>query len=126
MVFLLGVNLPDSKAVHIALTSIYGIGRATATKLTHELGIHKHCRMSQLSEDQLTKISQKLNNMKIEAELKRDVQIRITNLINIGCYRGLRHRAGLPVHGQRTRTNAYTARKLNKGRIGQQSRSYSR
>ncbi|KAJ3114685.1 hypothetical protein HDU96_001777 [Phlyctochytrium bullatum] len=117
--FLLGVNLPDNKIVSIALRSIYGVGRATAESLCHKLLIHRHCKLRDLPEHKVTELSQLLNGMKIEAELRREVTDNIKNLVQIGCYRGLRHKAGLPVHGSRTRTNAKTAKRLNARRLGE-------
>ena len=113
MVYLLGVNLPDSKLVSTALTKIYGVGEATANQLTHKLCIHPQCRLSQLPEDKLTSLSALLNSMKIESELKRQVQNNVRKEVRIGSCRGQRHKLGLPVKGQKTRSNARTARRLN-------------
>jgi small subunit ribosomal protein S13 len=113
MVYLLGVNLPDHKIVNIALTSIFGIGLPTATKLTHKLMIHPRCRLSELTEDKLTALSTTLNDQLIESDLKRSINNNITKMINLGTRRGHRHKIGLPVHGQCTRSNARTARRLN-------------
>lgn len=113
MVYLLGVNLPDHKVVNIALTSIFGIGIPTATKITHKLMIHPRCRLSELTEDKLTALSSSLNDHLIESDLKRSINSNIQKLINMGTRRGHRHKIGLPVHGQCTRSNARTARKLN-------------
>lgn len=113
MVYLLGVNLPDHKVVNIALTSIFGIGLPTATQLTHKLMIHPRCRLSELTEDKLTALSTSLNDHLIESDLKRSINSNIQKLINMGTRRGHRHKIGLPVHGQCTRSNAKTARKLN-------------
>ncbi|KAI8807368.1 hypothetical protein BJ742DRAFT_812445 [Cladochytrium replicatum] len=124
MLYLLGVNLPDTRRVAIALTYIYGIGNATGESVCHRLGIHPRARLNELTEDQVTRLSQQLNTMKIEAELKREVSNRISQKVNMGCYQGIRHQMRLPVHGQRTRNNARTARRLN-GR-GFQKREYSR
>ncbi|KAJ3105590.1 hypothetical protein HDU97_007932 [Phlyctochytrium planicorne] len=123
--FLLGVNLPDNKIVSIALRSIYGIGKTTSESICNKLLIHRHCKLKDLPEEKVTQLSQVLNGMKIETELRREVSNNIANLVQIGCYRGLRHKAGLPVHGQRTRTNAQTAKKLNGKTLGQ-ARGYSR
>jgi small subunit ribosomal protein S13 len=113
MLYLLGINLPDQKLVHIALTSIYGIGRAKGLKICNQLEIHPQCRLSDLSEAKITKLSQLLNTIDIEAELRRTTQNRITSLISMGAYRGTRHAAGKPTRGQRTRNNASTAKMLN-------------
>jgi small subunit ribosomal protein S13 len=111
--YLLGINLPDEKRVDIALTSIYGIGRKTGEKICHQLEIHPQCRLKELTEAKITKLSQLLNTMDIEAELKRKVHNNISNLVTIGSWRGSRHQQGKPVRGQRTRSNASTAKKLN-------------
>lgn len=113
MVYLLGVNLPDHKVVNIALTSIFGIGLPTATKITHKLMIHPRCRLAELTEDKLTDLSTSLNDHLIESDLKRSINSNIQKLIGMGTRRGHRHKIGLPVHGQCTRSNARTARKLN-------------
>lgn len=113
MLYLLGVNLPDKKLAHIALTSIYGIGRKTSERICHQLEIHPRCRLADVPESKLTKLSHLLNNMTIETELRRGVESQVRSLVSIGSYRGLRHSAGLPVRGQRTRGNAQTAKRLN-------------
>jgi small subunit ribosomal protein S13 len=113
MVYLLGVNLPDQKLVSTALTSIFGIGLPTATKLTHKLMIHPRCRLSELTEEKLTALSTSLNDQLIESDLKRSINSKIQKLVNMGTRRGHRHVMGLPVHGQNTRSNGKTATKLN-------------
>jgi small subunit ribosomal protein S13 len=113
MVYLLGVNLPDHKLVNYALTSIFGIGLATATKLTHKLMIHPRCRLAELKEDKLAALSTSLNDQLIESDLKRSINSNIQKLVNLGTRKGHRHKMGLPVHGQSTRSNARTAAKLN-------------
>ena len=111
--YLLGINLPDKKLVHVALSSIYGIGLTTGKKICNQLEIHPQCRLNELSEQKLTKLSQLLNGITIEAELKRQVRNRIQTMVEIGCYKGKRHQQHKPVNGQRTRTNASTAKMLN-------------
>lgn len=113
MVYLLGINLPDSQLVSKALTKIYGVGPATAASLSHKLCIHPTCRLSELPEPKLVSLSSLLNSMKIESELKRSVQNQIKKQFEMGTLRGIRHKAGLPVRGQKTRANARTARRLN-------------
>ncbi|KAI8904028.1 hypothetical protein EDD86DRAFT_195156 [Gorgonomyces haynaldii] len=113
MLYLLGINLPDQKLTHIALTSLYGIGRRQAVNLCHQLEIHPLCRLKDVPEDKVTLLSQKLNTMKIDATLKKQQRERIEELYNIGTTRGMRHAIGLPVNGQRTRTNRSTASRLN-------------
>ncbi|KAJ3368843.1 hypothetical protein HDU91_000266 [Kappamyces sp. JEL0680] len=111
--YLLGINLPDEKRVDIALTYIYGIGRKTGLRICNQLEIHPQCRLKELPEAKITKLSQLLNTMEIEAELKRKVHNNIATLVSIGSWRGQRHSQGKPVRGQRTRSNANTAKKLN-------------
>ncbi|KAJ3046235.1 hypothetical protein HDV00_000047 [Rhizophlyctis rosea] len=113
MVYLLGVNLPDHKVVPIALTEIYGVGRKTASDICNKLRIHPKCRLAHLPETKLTEVATLLNTMKIEAELRREVNNNIEHLVRIGTWRGDRHKYGRPVNGQRTRPNGKTAKRLN-------------
>ncbi|KAI8824124.1 uncharacterized protein EV422DRAFT_518964 [Fimicolochytrium jonesii] len=113
MLYLLGVNLPDHKPVPIALQQIYGVGPHTSATVCHKLGIHPRCRLSDLAEDKVTKLSALLNTMTIDAELKRETKARVGVMVQTGRYRGARHKAMLPVNGQRTHTNRRTAKKLN-------------
>ncbi|CAH1758932.1 13362_t:CDS:2 [Entrophospora sp. SA101] len=113
MLHLLGVNLPENKLVRIALTYFYGIGDITANKICSKFSIHKACKLSELSESQINQISLELSNMKIESDLRRETRNNIIHHRTIGSYKGKRHAMGYPVRGQRTRTNARTARKLN-------------
>lgn len=103
-----GVNVPDKKRIPIALTYIHGIGRTTAFKLCEQLNIDVQQRMGEASEETLNQIRAAIDSadFKIEGDLRRDVSMNIKRLMDMKCYRGLRHRAGLPVNGQRTRTNA--------------------
>ena len=104
-----GVNLPRNKRIVIALTYIFGIGRSTSEKLLAEVEIDPNTGSDDLSDDQLARIRAKIeDDCKIEGDLRRDVTTNIKRLMDIGCYRGLRHRRGLPVRGQRTKTNART------------------
>ena len=104
-----GVELPRNKRVDIALTYIYGIGRTTALKLCDVAGISWERNIDDLSTDEVNEIRKELeSNYKVEGDLRRDVTSSIKRLMDIGCYRGLRHRRGLPVNGQRTHTNART------------------
>lgn len=106
-----GVDLPKNKRIEIALTYIYGIGRATAQKILNETGIDYDIRVHKLTGEQIAKLREYIeNNIKVEGDLRREVQMAIKRLIDIGCYRGIRHRRGLPVRGQRTKTNARTRR----------------
>jgi len=109
MARIVGVELPNQKKVFIALTYIYGIGRTRANEILKAVGVNPDKRVKDLTEEEISKITQFINeNYKIEGELRQEVQRNIKRLIDIGCYRGIRHRLGLPVRGQRTRTNART------------------
>ena len=104
-----GVDLPNDKRIEIALTYIYGIGRTSADKFIADTGINPDTRVKDLTEDEVAKIRDQIeNNYKVEGDLKREVQSNIKRLTDIGCLRGRRHRLGLPVRGQRTKTNART------------------
>jgi small subunit ribosomal protein S13 len=104
-----GVDLPRNKRVEIALTYIHGIGRTTAQRILEKCGIEPSLRSDNLSEVDIRKIRTVIDeSLKVEGDLRRDVQLNIKRLMDLGCYRGLRHRRGLPVRGQRTRTNART------------------
>ncbi len=105
-----GVNIPDNKRVIISLTYIHGIGRHTAEKLATEAGIDFTRRMKDLTEDEINRIRKAIetNKVVIEGDLRRETALTIKRLIDMQCYRGLRHRKGLPVRGQRTQTNART------------------
>ena len=103
-----GVDLPN-KQIKIALTYIYGIGRTTAVEICNKLGVDPEIRMNDLSSDDVAKLRQILDNeYKVEGRLRTETALNIKRLMDIGCYRGLRHRRGLPVRGQRTKTNART------------------
>lgn len=103
-----GVNIPDNKHAVISLTYIYGIGRTTAKELCASTGIAETVKIGTLSEDQLDTLRNAISKLTVEGDLRREVSINIKRLLDLGCYRGLRHRKGLPVHGQRTKTNART------------------
>ena len=108
MARIVGVDIPNEKRVVIALTYIYGIGLTTSKKILKETNINEDIRVKNLTEDQLTAIRTKVAKHKVEGDLRREVALNIKRLTEIGCYRGLRHRKGLPVRGQRTKTNART------------------
>ncbi|WP_197016052.1 30S ribosomal protein S13 [Actinomadura viridis] len=109
MARLLGVDLPRDKRVEIALTYIFGIGRTRAQETLQGTGVNPDLRVHQLGDDELVKLRDWIEaNYKIEGDLRREVQADIRRKIEIGCYQGIRHRRGLPVHGQRTQTNART------------------
>ncbi len=104
-----GVDLPRDKRVEIALTYIYGIGRKTAGDIIAATGINPDIRVKDLTEDDVSKLREYIDrNVKVEGDLRRETAFDIKRLIEIGCYRGIRHRKGLPVRGQRSKTNART------------------
>ncbi len=103
-----GINIPDHKHAEIALTSIYGIGRPTANEICKEIGIEPSTKIKELTEEQLEQIRGVINKLTVEGDLRREVSMNIKRLMDLGCFRGIRHRRGLPLRGQRTRTNART------------------
>ena len=104
-----GIDLPKEKRVEIGLTYIYGIGRKTAQKILEATGVDPDIRVRDLTEDQEALLRDYIDkNIQVEGDLRREVQLNIKRLMEIGCYRGVRHRKGLPVRGQRTKTNART------------------
>ncbi|RAY15130.1 30S ribosomal protein S13 [Actinomadura craniellae] len=109
MARLVGVDLPRDKRLEVALTYIYGVGRTRALETLRETGISGDLRVHQLGDEELVKLRDWIDtNYKVEGDLRREVQADIRRKIEIGCYQGIRHRRGLPVHGQRTQTNART------------------
>ena len=109
-----GVDLPRNKRVVIALTYIYGIGTTTSEKLLSDAGIDPSIRVQDLEEDQVQRLRELISPIPTEGDLRRQVQLNIKRLSEIGSYRGMRHRRNLPAHGQRTRTNARTKRGVKK------------
>jgi len=103
-----GINIPDHKHAVIALTAIYGIGRQTASEICVKVGITPSVKIKELTEEQLEAIRNVVSKMTVEGDLRREVSMNIKRLMDLGCYRGIRHRRGLPLRGQRTRTNART------------------
>ena len=104
-----GINLPTNKRVLIALTYIHGIGKVTSQKICESAGVNVSTRVNELSEQEVASIRQHIDgNVVVEGDLRRERTINIKRLMDLGCYRGLRHRRGLPVRGQRTHTNART------------------
>jgi small subunit ribosomal protein S13 len=104
-----GVDLPRNKRVEIALTYIYGIGLTRSKEILNAIGVDPSTRVQELTDAEVTGLRDYITqNFKVEGDLRREVQMNIKRLVEIGCYRGLRHKRGLPVHGQRTRTNART------------------
>lgn len=118
MARLVGVDLPRDKRIEVGLTYIYGIGLTTSKKILAETGVEPSVRVKDLTEDDLSKLRDYIQaNIKVEGDLHREVSQNVKRLMEIGCYRGLRHRRGLPVRGQRTHTNART-RKGPRKQIG--------
>jgi len=109
MARVVGVDLPRDKRMEVALTYIYGVGRTRSNEILAATGIDKDQRTKDLTDDQVTHLRDYIEgNLKVEGDLRREVQADIRRKIEIGCYQGIRHRRGLPVHGQRTQTNART------------------
>ncbi|MCQ2086718.1 MAG: 30S ribosomal protein S13 [Bacilli bacterium] len=108
MARLVGVDIPNDKPVRIALTYIYGIGRHTAELICNAAKVDGGIRVKDLTDEQLGTIRNEIGNYKTEGDLRREVALNIKRLTEIGCYRGMRHKRGLPVNGQRTKTNART------------------
>ncbi len=103
-----GINVPDNKHARISLTYIYGVGRTTALKLCDAAGVQPEAKIGELSEPDLDALRAEVSKLTVEGDLRREVSMSIKRLMDLGCYRGIRHRRSLPVHGQRTRTNART------------------
>ena len=114
-----GVDIPREKRLEIALTYIFGVGRTTAQRLCADLGVDPNTRVRNLTEEEVNRIRTYVDaNLKVEGDLRRDIAQDIKRKMEIGCYEGLRHRKGLPVHGQRTRTNARTRKGPKKTTAG--------
>lgn len=103
-----GVNIPDNKHAVISLTYIFGVGRSTARDLCKGAGVAETVKVGELSEEQLDSLRNEVAKLTVEGDLRREVSMNIKRLLDLGCYRGLRHRKGLPLRGQRTKTNART------------------
>ncbi len=108
MARIVGVDIPNDKRVVVSLTYIFGIGNTTAKKILKDAKVSEDTRVKDLTDEEFVRIRQEIAKYKVEGDLRRDVALNIKTLQEIGCYRGLRHRRGLPVRGQRTRTNART------------------
>lgn len=108
-----GVDLPREKRVEIGLTYIFGIGRSTSQKILAEAGVNPDTRVRDLTEEEIAKLREVIGKYRVEGDLRREISLNIKRLVEIGSYRGVRHRKGLPVRGQRTKTNART----RKGKI---------
>ena len=114
-----GVDLPKNKRIEIGLTYIYGIGRSTADEILAGTGVSPDVRVKDLSEEDVAKLRDYIDkHITVEGDLRREVALNIKRLVEIGCYRGVRHRKGLPVHGQRTHTNARTRKGPRRGAVG--------
>jgi len=103
-----GINLPVNKHIEIALTSIYGIGRSRAQEICDAADVARNTKVRDLTEDQADKLRTEVGKLTVEGDLRREVSMNIKRLMDLGCYRGIRHRRGLPLRGQRTSTNART------------------
>ena len=113
-----GVNIPNHQHAEIALTAIYGIGRTRAQKICDAAGIVRTTKMKDLSDSDMDRLRDEVGKFTIEGDLRREVTMNIKRLMDLGCYRGLRHRKGLPCRGQRTRTNARTRKGPRKAIAG--------
>jgi small subunit ribosomal protein S13 len=111
-----GVNIPNHQHAEIALTAIYGIGRARAQAICDAAGVARSAKIKDLTDAQMDKLRESVGRFTVEGDLRREVTMSIKRLMDLGCYRGVRHRKGLPVRGQRTRTNARTRKGPKKGR----------
>jgi small subunit ribosomal protein S13 len=105
-----GVNIPDNKHAVISLTYVFGVGRPSAKKILAAVGIEPTTKIKDLSEEVLDKIRSEVSNLNVEGDLRREVSMNIKRLMDLGCYRGLRHRRNLPLRGQRSKTNARTCK----------------
>ncbi|MFK8068247.1 MAG: 30S ribosomal protein S13 [Gammaproteobacteria bacterium] len=103
-----GVNIPDQKHTVIALTYIYGVGLSRAKNICSETGVAQNLKVKELTEEQLEKLRSAVGSFQVEGDLRREVSMNIKRLMDLGCFRGIRHRRGLPLRGQRTKTNART------------------
>ncbi len=119
-----GIDLPRNKRIEIALTYIYGIGRTTATRVLQEAKVERSTKTSELNEGEITSIRQVIDQTcKVEGDLRREVSMNIKRLMDLGCYRGLRHRRSLPVRGQRTHTNARTRKGPRRSVVGKRKKA---
>jgi small subunit ribosomal protein S13 len=110
-----GVNIPNHQHAEIALTAIYGIGRARAQNICALAGVNKSSKIKDLTDTEMDKLREQIGKFTVEGDLRRETTMNIKRLMDLGCYRGLRHKRGLPVRGQRTRTNARTRKGPKKG-----------
>ncbi len=118
-----GIDLPRNKRIEVALTYIYGIGPSSAKKIVASAGVDPTVRSDRLTEEEVNRIRQVIDAAyKVEGDLRREVSMNIKRLMDLGCYRGLRHRRGLPVNGQRTRTNARTRKGPRRSVVGKRKK----
>ena len=118
-----GIDLPKNKRIEIALTYIYGIARSSSQKILAKAGVDPNTKSDQLTEDEITRIRRTIDNeYKVEGDLRAEISMNIKRLMDLGCYRGLRHRRGLPVRGQRTHTNARTRKGPRRSMIGRRKK----
>jgi len=118
-----GIDLPKNKRIEIALTYIYGIARSTSQKILATAGVDPNTKSDQLTEDEITRIRRIIDSeYKVEGDLRAEISMNIKRLMDLGCYRGLRHRRGLPVRGQRTHTNARTRKGPRRSMIGRRKK----
>lgn len=114
-----GVDLPKNERIEIGLTRIFGIGRSLSQKILEEVGVDSHVRVKDLKDEDAVKIRAVIErDLRVEGDLRRDISMSIKRLTDIGCYRGTRHRSGLPLRGQRTKTNARTRKGPRKAVVG--------
>lgn len=113
-----GVNIPNHQHTEIALTAIYGIGRSRAQKICDAAGVARTAKVKDLTETEMDRLREEVAKFTVEGDLRREVTMSIKRLMDLGCYRGVRHRRGLPVRGQRTRTNARTRKGPRKSVAG--------
>ncbi|RJR41211.1 MAG: 30S ribosomal protein S13 [Deltaproteobacteria bacterium] len=119
-----GIDLPRNKRIEIALTYIFGIGRTTATRVLKEAGVDGGVKTGDLNDGEITRIRQVIDStLKVEGDLRREVSMNIKRLMDLGCYRGLRHRRSLPVRGQRTHTNARTRKGPRRSVVGKRKKA---
>lgn len=109
-----GIDLPRDKRIVVGLTYVYGIGRSTAEKIVEAAGVNPDTRVRDLTEDEESRLREQVADLHVEGDLRREVNLNIKRLTEIGCYRGVRHRKGLPVRGQQTKTNARTRKGRSK------------
>lgn len=118
MARLAGVDIPDNKRVEISLQYIYGIGDKTAIKMVQVAGIDRMKRVKDLNDEEMAKLRTQIGQITVEGDLRKDTLMNIKRMNEVGCYRGIRHRLGLPARGQRTHTNARTRKGPRKGQVG--------